>query len=92
VAVRGDGKELFVGLFGGDRVDVIDTTANPPRVVKHVPASSPFGIAANSNGAEVFVANSGTNTVSVIDTTTNPPRVFATVPVGVMPLGVAGSP
>ena len=39
-----------------------------------------------------FVANTTSNTVSVIDTATTPPSVVATVGVGLLPLGVAGTP
>jgi YVTN family beta-propeller protein len=78
LAVRPDGKIVYVTFQASNSVAVIDTTSNT--IVKTVPVgTTPSGVALTPDGVHVYVSNQGSNGVSVIDTASN--RVVATVPV-----------
>ena len=89
IAVRPDGKKVYVTNSWNDNVSVIDTAINT--VTATIPVGRfPEGIAINPTGTKVYVTNSLDDNVSIINTSTN--DVIATVNVGINPVGVAVNP
>jgi YVTN family beta-propeller protein len=98
VAVRPDGKEVYVTNFGtdnpalgdvGNTISVIKTASN--KVIATITVGKfPAGVAFTPDGRRAYVTNRGDNTVSVIDTKTR--TVRTTVPVQYKPANVAITP
>jgi YVTN family beta-propeller protein len=86
IAVRPDGKRVYVSTGGDGTVQVIDTATNT--IVATVPVGQrPWNMAITPDGRKLYVACGRSGTVAVVDTETN--RKIADVPVGKLPWGVA---
>jgi YVTN family beta-propeller protein len=83
-----DRKALYVSLWGGDKVAVVDPAKD--EVVMTIPVgSNPNDLAQTNNGKYLFVAHANDNSVSVIETATRKvTEVFST---GLFPGRLAGS-
>lgn len=85
VALRPDGRELYVTCSGSDSVIVVDPVARAK--VGEIPAGGmPEDVAFSPDGKRAFVTNMFDDTLSVIDVATR--KVTQTVPVGDEPHGV----
>ncbi|MET1084624.1 MAG: cytochrome D1 domain-containing protein, partial [Burkholderiales bacterium] len=85
VAVRPDGKRVFVSNGKDGTVSVIDTAKG--EVIATVPVGKrPWNMAVTPDGKKLYVANGKSNSVTVIDAETNQP--IKDIPVGDTPWGV----
>ena len=63
-----DGKHLFVGLTGSDRVEVFDIAGEQPRSVQRIKTGDgAHAFRAAGDGRHLFVSNRVANTISKID-------------------------
>ncbi|SPZ83720.1 YncE family protein [Sphingobacterium multivorum] len=64
-----DAKQLYISVWGGEKILVWDVTQN--KITKEIPVGShPNEITFSKNGKWLFVANANDNSVSIIDTKT----------------------
>ena len=81
-------NKVYINLWGGSGVDIIDGTTNLYAGTVDAGASyEKCGIAVSENYNRVYTANSTANTVSIIDGATN--TVVKTATVGASPFGIA---
>jgi YVTN family beta-propeller protein len=85
LALRPDGRELYVTCHAADSVIVIDTESR--QKVAEIPVGrQPMDVAFSPDGRQAFVSNRLDDSVSVIDVAAR--RMVATIPVGDDPHGV----
>jgi YVTN family beta-propeller protein len=84
IAVTPDGSQVWVGEWGGWRVDVFDTLTNDFVYGFAVPQAN--GVAFNPSGTRAYMVCGANNTVIVADTSNY--QVVAQIPVGTYPTAV----
>jgi YVTN family beta-propeller protein len=84
IAVTPDGSQVWVGEWGGSRVDVFDTLTNDFVYGFAVPQAN--GVAFNPSGTRAYMVSGSNNTVIVADTSSY--QVVAQIPVGSYPHAV----
>ncbi len=88
MALRPDGREIYVTCSGSDTVIVVDPAAR--RKIAEIEAGGmPEDVAFSPDGKRAFVSNMFDDTISVIDVNTR--KVTHTLPVGDEPHGVLTS-
>jgi YVTN family beta-propeller protein len=66
IAVTPDGSQVWIGSWGGGRVDVFDTLTNAPLAAFNVPSAN--GIRFNPTGTRAYIASGqGSGYVQVVD-------------------------
>jgi hypothetical protein len=86
VAVPPDGRQIWVGLDGGDEVVVIDAATHSQ--ARHVRVAAGLHTLAFSNDSRhAFISNTAAGSVSLVDTRSL--DVLATLPVGDTPVAMA---
>jgi YVTN family beta-propeller protein len=85
VAMRPDGRRVYVSAGRGASVSAIDT-ASQRAVAAVAVGQRPWNMAISPDGSKLYVANGRSNSVSVIDTASN--RRLLDIPVGELPWGV----
>jgi YVTN family beta-propeller protein len=94
VAIRPDGKRVYVTSRRMNKVWVIDTATHT--VVDTIPVQiEPANLAFTPNGQRAYVTNFGSNSVSVIDTATEtvlPVPDGDAIKVGFVPIGITITP
>jgi YVTN family beta-propeller protein len=83
-----DRKTLYVSLWGGDKVAIVDPSKN--ELVMTIPVgSNPNDLAQTNNGQYLYVAHANDNSVSVIETASR--KVIEVFSTGLFPGSLAGS-
>jgi YVTN family beta-propeller protein len=89
IAVTPDGSQVWVGSWGGGRVDVFDTLTNAPLAAFNVPSAN--GIAFNPNGTRAYIASGQSpGYVQVVDVQAL--QTIVQIPVGNLPHAVRVTP
>ena len=83
-----DKKELYISLWGGDKIAVFNTLTKKVDA-EIITGSHPNEILFAKNGKYVFVANANDNSVSVINTATR--KVIETISATLFPTKLTGS-
>ncbi|HUI79749.1 MAG TPA: multiheme c-type cytochrome [Bryobacteraceae bacterium] len=89
MALRPDGREIYVTCEASDTVIVVDPAARA-KIAEIAVGGNPTGVAFTPDGQRVFVTDRLDDTVSVIDTATR--KVIATMKTGNEPHGVLAGP
>jgi YVTN family beta-propeller protein len=83
-----DEKSLYVSLFGGNAVAVVDVPSATIRTMIQT-GSHPNELLMNRRGSILYVANANDNSVSIVNTLTN--KVIETVSTSLFPTKLTGS-
>jgi len=81
-------RKAYVGLFGDQKVAVLDTVTQ--RVVKTIPVTAPDGLVITPDGKKVYVSSTDSGSVKVI--ATDEDTLTASIDVGAKPAGLAITP
>ena len=66
-AVIGDDSRAYVSSAGGHRIDVVDTTTIPPRLIEQIPVNgAPSYLAFSADGTTLYAGNFTEHTVTAI--------------------------
>ena len=81
-AVVGDDSRAYVSCAGDHRIDVVDTTTIPPRLIEQIPVNgSPSYLAFNAGGSTLYAGNFTDPTVTAISAMTAEPLTGADRPI-----------